>query len=354
LQIVHVIATSVHDSMGVTTALREIVAAQAESGMDVRLLVNGAWPGGLHPRVRLVECGSRALPGRLAKLAGSNGVVHSHVPWRLPALAPLLVRRRDRAFVHSPHGSFAPAAWAVNRGRKRIVWPLFGRAIRRHDLLLVNSAAEQAEVEAMGLGRPVMLVPHPITVPPIRAGDGGAGRTVAFLGRIHPIKGVLELVQAWTLLGGATAGWTLRIAGPPEDRGYAEAVQAAAAGCDDIVFDASVFGDGRWRYLADADIVAVPSRSENFCYVVAEALAMRTPVLTTSGVPWPAIGTLDLGWRGAGSVDALATMLAQALATDPAARAAMGARGRAHVEAEFSPSAVAQRYARAYARALER
>lgn len=354
MQIVHVIATSTHDSMGVTTALREIVAAQADSGMDVRLLVNGSWPGWLHSRVRLVECGSRALPGQLVKLAGDGGVVHSHVPWRLPALAPLLIRRRSRVFVHSPHGSFAPAAWDVHRGRKRIVWPLFGRAIRRNDLLLVNSPAEQAEVEGMALGRPVVLVPHPITVPPVPAGDTGGGRTVAFLGRIHPIKGVLELVRAWTSLGGATAGWTLRIAGPSEDASYAEAVRGAAAGRDDIAFDTFVHGDSRWRYLADADIVAVPSRSENFCYVVAEALAMRTPVLTTSGVPWPAIGTANLGWRGEGSVDALAAMLAQAIATDPAERAAMGARGRAHVEADFSPSAVAQRYARAYAQALER
>jgi len=338
--------------MGVTTALREIVAAQADNGMDVRLLVQGGWPGELHPRVRLVECTARALPGQLAELAGNEGVVHSHVPWRLPALAPLLIRRRARGFVHSPHGSFAPAAWNIHRGRKRIVWPLFGRAIRRHDLIIVNSAAEQAEVEAMGLRRPVTLVPHPITVPPVPASDGRGSRTIAFLGRIHPIKGVLELVRAWVSLGGATAGWTLRIAGPAEDPGYAEAVRAAATGRGDIVFDASIYGDGRWRYLADAAVVAVPSRSENFCYVVAEALAMRTPVLTTSGVPWPAIEALGLGWRGEGTADALAGMLAQAIATDPATRAAMGVRGRTHVEAEFSPSSVAQRYARAYAQAL--
>jgi glycosyltransferase involved in cell wall biosynthesis len=350
LQIIHVIATSVHDSMGVTTALREIVAAQAEEGMDVCLVVNGGWPGDVDPRVRLVTCEARALPGQLASLAGDCAVVHSHVPWRLPALAPLLMRRKARAFVHSPHGSFAAPALAVHRARKRAAWMLlFGHAIRCNDLFIVNSAAEQGEVEAMGLRRPVVRVPHPMTMPEPALSRSGEGRTVAFLGRIHPIKGVLELVQSWRLLGELTAGWSLHIAGPAEDPAYAAEVRAAAAGCTSIAFVPALFGDDRWRFLADADVVAVPSRSENFCYVVAEALALQTPVLTTLGVPWPEIETLSLGWRGPGTPDGLATMLTRAIAADAGERKAMGTRGRAHVAAEFSPQSVAQRYGSAYA-----
>jgi glycosyltransferase involved in cell wall biosynthesis len=356
VQIVHVIATSVHDSMGVTTALREIVAAQAASGMDVRLLVQGGWPGALDQRVSLVECGERALPRHLAELAGDQGVIHSHVPWRLPALAPMLVRRRNRTFVHSPHGSFAAPAWNVHRTRKMLAWHLlFSRTIRRHDLLIVNSAAEQADVEAMALGSPVVQVPHPITVPeaPIPAVQGG-GRRVAFLGRIHPIEGVLELVKAWRTLNGAATEWTLHIAGPAEDPAYAADVRAAAFGCNNIVFVPALFGAERWRFLAEADVVAVPSRSENFCYVVAEALAMRTPVMTTLGVPWPDIDKAKLGWRGEGTIDGLARMLAAAMAASPVERSAMGMRGQSYVETEFSPRSVAQRYASAYGQALER
>lgn len=342
--------------MGVTTALREIVSAQVEEGMDVCLVVNGGWPGDVDPRVRLVTCDARALAGQLSSLASNRAVIHSHVPWRLPALAPLLIRRKGRAFVHSPHGSFAAPALAVHRMRKRLAWTLlFGPAIRRHDLFIVNSAAEQEEVEKMGLQRPIVRVPHPMTIPePPISGDGKGGRTVAFLGRIHPIKGVLELVRSWRELGGATAGWTLCIAGPAEDPAYAAEVQAAAAGCASITFVPAVFGNDRWRFLADADVVAVPSRSENFCYVVAEALAMQTPVLTTLGVPWPEIEPLSLGWRGPGTTDGLATMLMRAITADTGERKAMGARGRAHVAAEFSPQSVARRYACAYAQAMDR
>lgn len=342
--------------MGVTTALREIVAAQAAEGLDVRLLVQGAWPGEVDHRVRLEECERHALPIRVAELAGDAGVVHTHVPWRLPALTPLIVRKKARAFVHSPHGSFAPAAWAVHRRRKWLAWSsMFGHAIRRHDLIIVNSAAEHADLEAMRLRRPIVQIPHPITLPvvPVGADDGEKIRTVAFLGRIHPIKGVLELVQAWATLNNP-AGWMLRIAGPIEDPAYAAQVRAAATGCRTIEWVPAIFGEDRWDFLAKADVVAVPSRSENFCYVVAEALAMRTAVMTTTGVPWPQIESLGLGWRGSGTVDGLAAMLAHAIATQSGDRDAMGARGRAHVEAEFSARSVARRYVHAYECALER
>ena len=348
MQVVHAISTSATDLMGVTTALREVLAAQAEAGLDVCLIAQGEWPGALDARVRRVECALRDFPAALARLAGDRAIVHSHVPWRAPALAPLLIRRRRRAFVHSPHGSFAPAALAVHARRKAIVWPLFGGAIRRNDLFVVNSGAEAHELTAKRLG-PVVEIAHPLSIVEPPAGMASDRRTVAFLGRIHPIKGVRELVEAWLALGAQSAGWTLRVSGPIEDESYAAAIRALANGRADIAFDPAVSPAGRWAYLAEADVVAVPSKSENFCYVVAEALAMRTPVLTTLGVPWPQIERDGLGWRGDGSAEGLRELLGRALASTPAERAAMGDRGHAHVAATLGARPVGLRYAEVYA-----
>lgn len=349
MKVLHVIATSPLDSMGVTTALRAIAGAQAAIGMDVRIVAQGGWPIGPSDRVPVVECGARDLPRVLDRLADGKTIIHTHVPWRLPALAPLYVARRDRRFVHSPHGSLAPAALATRGRRKKLAWAaLFRRAIRSHDLLVVNSAAEQADVEHLRLGRPVACIPHPLELPEPRARGSRHPRTVAFLGRIHPIKGVLELVRAWRSLGPEAAGWTLKIAGPVEDGEYMAAVQAAADGDPTIELLPPVYGDDRWRFLADACLVAVPSKSENFCYIVAEALAVGTPVLTTTGVPWPAIDEHRLGWRGQGTVTGLREQLGRALRTSPTALTAMGSRGRLHIEAELGYVAVARGYERAY------
>ena len=335
--------------MGVTTALREVMDAQVTVGLDVCLIVQGTWPGALNAGIRRVECDLRDFPARLARLCGARAVIHSHVPWRLPALAPLLIRRRRRSFVHSPHGSFSPAALGVHARRKAVVWPLFGRAIRRNDLFIVNSAPEQADVAAMGFG-PVVEIPHPLTIaerPESRSSDR---RVVAFLGRIHPIKGVRELVEAWLPLRAQSEGWTLRIRGPAEDADYAASIRTLAGDRADIEFGGPVSADERWRYLAEADVVAVPSRSENFCYVVAEALAMRTPVLTTLGVPWPGIERQRLGWRSEGTAAGLREMLVRVLATTSAERAAMGERGHAHVESLLGARPVGLRYVDAYAK----
>jgi glycosyltransferase involved in cell wall biosynthesis len=38
--------------------------------------------------------------------------------------------------------------------------------------------------------------------------------------------------------------------------------------------------------LRSADIMVLPTYSENFGIVVAEALALGVPVITTTGTPW--------------------------------------------------------------------
>ena len=54
----------------------------------------------------------------------------------------------------------------------------------------------------------------------------------------------------------------------------------------DIVFIGPVYGEEKARLMAAADLFVLPTRSENFGIVVAEALASGVPVITTKGAPW--------------------------------------------------------------------
>ena len=49
---------------------------------------------------------------------------------------------------------------------------------------------------------------------PAAGSADGRTRMALFLSRVHPVKGLLNLVQAWARL--APAGWRLCIAGPDE------------------------------------------------------------------------------------------------------------------------------------------
>ncbi|MEZ5591148.1 MAG: glycosyltransferase [Gammaproteobacteria bacterium] len=53
--------------------------------------------------------------------------------------------------------------------------------------------------------------------------------------------------------------------------------------------------------LESADLFVLPSFSENFGVVIAEALAHGVPVITTRGTPWKGLLQHGCGWWSRGS-----------------------------------------------------
>jgi glycosyltransferase involved in cell wall biosynthesis len=118
---------------------------------------------------------------------------------------------------------------------------------------------------------------------------------------------------------------------------------------DDVIAFAGVLqGDAKEAALFSSDLFILPTHSESFGMVIAEALAHELPVLTTTGAPWPALTERAMGWRMPTSVDGLAAGLAEATVLDNIVLGAMGQRGRAFVTAEFGWDGVAQQFLATY------
>jgi glycosyltransferase involved in cell wall biosynthesis len=135
----------------------------------------------------------------------------------------------------------------------------------------------------------------------------------------------------------ALADWQLRIIGPDED-GHAETLRPLIERLGPsprITLEGPADDAAKAAAFARAQAFILPSLSENFGIAVAEALAHGLPAITTTGTPWADLPVTGAGWHCPPDAASLAKTLMDALALPPAALAAMGARGRAHVAARY-------------------
>ena len=271
-----------------------------------------------------------AVGGWLAEFAPD--LVHLHGGWH-PLLHAAAVEscRQKLPAVCSLHGMLRPAALGVGHWKKRLAWQLY----QRHDLCAMRAVHAMTAVEAadpwcVSLRRPVLIVPMGVDLPSARPvlRESGRTRQMLYLGRIHPGKGLLLLLEAWARV--RPAGWRLLLAGPDE-RGYKQVVrqQAAALGIDaDLDWRGAVYGVDKEYLLAETDLLVLPSPSESFGAVVGEALAYGLPAIATTGAPWEALHTCNCGWWVAPDVTSLAAALCEAAGLPDSILLAMGMRGR--------------------------
>jgi len=283
------------------------------------------------------------------------GLIHNHGLWH-PAnhWAASAGRRYDVPLIVEPHGMLEPWALHHKAWKKRIAMALFQRLdLEAAKLLIATSIVEYRNLRKLGFRQPIAIIPHGVVMPSLSAPDVampaplGRERIALFLSRVHPKKGLLNLVNAWANL--APRGWKLRIGGPDES-GHLEdvmrAVQEFGLG-DSVEYMGEVEGVRKSVVYQRADLFVLPSFSENFGVVVAEALAHGVPVITTRATPWEGLLDHGCGWWIEPTIDALTETLREALDKDAVDLRAMGERGRAYA-AEFDWSHIAQQTQDAY------
>ncbi len=110
----------------------------------------------------------------------------------------------------------------------------------------------------------------------------------------------------------------------------------------------SVRGDEKSWLLSRASFLALPSHSENFGQVVAEAMAHSTPVLTTDRTPWIELPRRGCGWVVPPRMEALTEALETAMETPPSTLRQMGEQACAWMRRDFSWNRITIEMRRAY------
>lgn len=252
----------------------------------------------------------------------------------------------------SPHGMLEPWALAHKGLKKRLAWPIYQkRILQRANCLHATSQYEGENLRRLGLTAPIAIIPWGVEVSECGRRGGnfcGQEKSLLFMGRLHPVKGLPLLLEAWAKV--TRRGWKLRIAGPDEGGHQTELQRLVGAlGIQDSVeFLGPVWGEAKEQMFLESDLFVLPTYSENFGIAVAEAMAYGLPVITTHGAPWKVLEEEGCGWWVPVSVEGIAAALEDALRKEPEELAGMGALGRKIVAERFAWSAVAEQFLESY------
>ena len=287
----------------------------------------------------------------VAQASSQVDIVHNHGLWSMVNVAVGWAVPGKRAkLIVSPRGTLA--SWALKRRRlvKSYMLPMQKRALRQASLLHATSESEYQSIRGSGFSAPTAIIPNGVDVPyDLGERDDSHARTLLFLSRIHPVKGLNELLRAWRHIQDSFLDWRLVVAGGGEQSHVKDVMDLAKdLDCERVEFPGSLFGNEKHAAYWNAELFILPSHTENFGMVVAEALAHGCPVIVSRGAPWAGIEKEACGWWINQDEGSIAMMLRRALSLPKEELTEMGLKGRAWMKREFSWQAIAIEMAAAY------
>lgn len=206
------------------------------------------------------------LTNKILVIQGHIDEVWVHGAWLWGTwVATMMGLRLGAKVIRMPHGSYDPGRRAYHGWKKSLVGLIERHCLRKADVVVATCESEKAwiidyepdvkRVELQDIKRFFHL--DTCSLPTMRGND--TSLHILYLGRRHPLKGVDCLVEALSQLHG-------------ELRYEFRVVDGA-------------FGERKEKVWDWCDVLVLPTLSENFGLVIAEALERGKRVITTDGAP---------------------------------------------------------------------
>jgi len=199
--------------------------------------------------------------------------------------------------VLSIHGTLSAYSFEHRKSiLKKWFQSVIGKWMLSHAILHVTSEKEAEEVNTVVPNPRLSIIPNFIFFPPPPAIHTKEKKCfqLLFVGRIDAVKNIEFLIDL------LNEDWNipiqLNIMGEG-DVDYTTTLHQKSSQNIRITWLGNLDGEAKWKYLVDADLLVLPSRTENFGNVVIEALSQGTPVLISDQVGLKAyVINNQLGW----------------------------------------------------------
>src|SRR5207244_4395985 len=195
-----------------------------------------------------------------------------------------------KPLVWSPRGMLQ--RWdGTKRRHLKAIWDVVCRIAAPDPFVLHATSEEEARESERHLpGVKSVIVPNGVEIPQTVAySNGRHDRRFIYLGRLHPKKGIENLLHAYSMVRNSLGTESSLVIAGEGDPPYVEKLNVQIQELDlsgTVKMIGHVAGDANREFFETADVLIAPSHTENFGIVVSDALAHGVPVIASRGTPW--------------------------------------------------------------------
>ena len=204
--------------------------------------------------------------------------------------------------------------WSLNQKKykKILALKLYQKRILNYcNVIHATSELEKKNIQKLTKNKHIVIIPHGIEELETKLTKDkffiNKKKRALFFSRIHKKKGIYELLEVWKKLG--LSDWELYIYGPDFNK-FFDYLPSNLKEINSVFYKGPIYNEQRKNEIfKDSDVMILPTKSENFGYVILESLRSGLPVITTNKTPWEIIQTTNSGWIIDDQIDDLENIL---------------------------------------------
>ncbi len=380
MKIIHVVAGLWKDTGGPAEVIPQLCLALSNKGCDVSLVtVDGAHSGAT------LECGRKGVDLVSFKALSTGGIryipdlgkylkkevkncdiVHNHGHWlHSNWSAYYWSKYYKKPLVTTPHGTLVPGMLERSRLKKAVAWNLVDKHLIKYSKIihaLSNKEKLAMEPKVGNEAQKIEVIPNGVNAWSLpdsnkmheQFPETKNKKIILFLSRVHEIKGICDLLNAWENQYTDFPNWHLLVVGSVDNssKKFIQAVKSNSKFSKAVTFTGPMYGDSRLAAYAIADTFVLPSYGEGLPTVLLEALASSLPLVYTHECNFQDAVEIGAGIVYPAGISGLEVSLKKMLTLSDQDRFHMGKRGLELVRSHYSWGSIADQWIELYRRVV--
>ena len=332
----------------------------SEAGIDVTLLTNYSDDMNVHAldgtSVDIVALKDGFSPSRIEAMIRDKQIdlIQIQSLWSLEYhQMAKICRKLGIPYIITPRGMLEPWSLRQSALKKKLALLLYQKNDLNHSACIYTTSDMEAyNVHNLGIKAQCSVIPNGIETDgyPCRKDKEMVKKQILFLSRIHEKKGIELLIDAWEDLVNDFPEWTVKIVGNGEEA-YIIKLKSTIQQKNlekNMEILAPVFGQAKVELYQNSSLFVLPSYSENFGMVIAEAMSCGVPVITTEFTPWSFLDEEKAGWSIRLNPESLEMALREALSIPSETLYEMGQNASRLVRERYNYRSVSKRVIKLY------